>query len=280
MVFESTAPEELAKLMKQFGLTPADIDLEFEGVRLTLDGAWTDPYEAGHLLFTAELLAYIIIYRFSRGMNVFNVEAEARNFLDVRLNDGTISEEACFNLSPEDMCLTIGVLTGDAGDGDPLLEGWKREDGYRAVERIVLAALKIAAVETLPFTEGEGIGTMEVWDDNDVVEFERGHRDGDGPPEDLSPVTLEAVGEKIDISGFTRAISCPLPPHMSCVICQLSLAGAEEGEERPIRTVCDHYFHFNCLSHWLNSAQDNSNLCPTCRTDLGCERRQRRPVEG
>ncbi|KAF2809112.1 uncharacterized protein BDZ99DRAFT_533630 [Mytilinidion resinicola] len=280
MIFISTAPEELNDLLKPFDLTPEGLNLEFEGVSLTLDGEWANPYEAGRLLFTAELLAYTIISRFSQGMSIFKVEEEARNFLEARLNDGTISEEACFNLNPEEICLSIGALTGDARDGDPILEGWTREDEYWVVERIVIAALKIVAVETLPFIDGEGTGALEKWDDDDVEEFERGYRDGDNPPEEeLPPITLEAVGEKIDISDFARRIECPLPPDMSCAICLLPLAGAANSGDWSARTSCDHYFHDGCLSNWINeSAQANSHRCPCCRTEL-CDRRERRPID-
>ena len=48
-------------------------------------------------------------------------------------------------------------------------------------------------------------------------------------------------------------------------ICPICLEGKrEEKEEKDIITECEHFFHVNCLTEWL----DQKETCPTCRANL------------
>lgn len=94
----------------------------------------------------------------------------------------------------------------------------------------------------------------------------------------LRDVELQATGEPINVSEVTTPCEEPLPEEAVCAICQCEFraAGAEaeeleEGElsgSGPVKTLCEHVFHADCLDQWVNSVMGNSDLCPICRIAL------------
>lgn len=86
-------------------------------------------------------------------------------------------------------------------------------------------------------------------------------------------------GPRIHLDAFCRpAPSAPLLSDIDCVICNNSVTTLETGDETVV-TACQHYYHAECLTSWVNdSAVRSSNTCPQCRTVM-CEARATKPVE-
>jgi hypothetical protein len=88
------------------------------------------------------------------------------------------------------------------------------------------------------------------------------------------------AGQPVPLGEFCQPIASPVGfDDVDCNICGNGVTVIEAGDEAVV-TGCMHYFHASCLTFWVNdSAADNSNNCPYCRTRM-CERRPRTRVDG
>jgi hypothetical protein len=94
---------------------------------------------------------------------------------------------------------------------------------------------------------------------------------------EFDPVDAQYIpaGQPIPLGNFCQPIASPVGfDDVDCNICGNGVTVIEAGDEAVV-TLCMHYFHASCLTSWVNdSAADNSNSCPHCRTRM-CERRAR-----
>jgi hypothetical protein len=86
------------------------------------------------------------------------------------------------------------------------------------------------------------------------------------------------AGDRIALTAFCQPAQT-IPADSTCAVCVSDLeVGAEDPDEKPVFTSCNHYFHQTCLVSWVNdSAMPTANTCPSCRTVL-CEGRRRVPA--
>jgi len=159
---------DLSTLLSSLFLSDNSLSLlDFPSIRLTLDSEAEDPYNAGRLYKTIEQLAQHMISGISRGLIIDAIVDAAVIFLESKLADGSITMDHCDCMDYEGMAIAIGGLAGHIyGDGQALPD-WSAEDGYGPIEKVVLAALKKVAEETLVFEDVE-----------EKREFQEGYLDG------------------------------------------------------------------------------------------------------
>jgi hypothetical protein len=77
------------------------------------------------------------------------------------------------------------------------------------------------------------------------------------------------AGQPVPLGEFCQPITSAVNvDDVDCNICGNGVTVIEPGDQAVV-TVCMHYFHATCLTFWVNdSAADNSNNCPHCRTRL------------
>ena len=46
-----------------------------------------------------------------------------------------------------------------------------------------------------------------------------------------------------------------------CSICANTL----DGDDKYVKLKCNHIFHKNCITKWLNSSKKSNNYCPDCK---------------
>ncbi|KAF2876424.1 hypothetical protein BDV95DRAFT_560674 [Massariosphaeria phaeospora] len=86
-------------------------------------------------------------------------------------------------------------------------------------------------------------------------------------------VPLVPSGPRINTQLYTTPVTYPAAG-AECGIC-LDGPSANAGLVKP--RDCEHTYHLKCLDAWVNSAQENSNTCPTCRKQFCSQRRELRP---
>ena len=83
------------------------------------------------------------------------------------------------------------------------------------------------------------------------------------------------TGQPIPLGEFCHPVTAAVNvDDEDCIICGIGVMVIGPGDQAVV-TACMHYYHATCLTGWVNnSAADNSNACPYCRTRM-CERRAR-----
>jgi hypothetical protein len=113
------------------------------------------------------------------------------------------------------------------------------------------------------------------WNEESELDFV-GENGVEFAPLDIQYIT---AGQPVPLDAFCQPIASPVGfDDVDCNICGNGVTVIEAGDEAVV-TICTHYFHASCLTSWVNdSAADNSNSCPYCRTRM-CERRPRTFVD-
>jgi hypothetical protein len=86
------------------------------------------------------------------------------------------------------------------------------------------------------------------------------------------------TGDRVQSSAFCQPVEAK-PAESTCSVCHSDPdIDAENPGKKLVVTACNHHFHEECLSKWVNeSAMQNANTCPTCHGEL-CKGRPRVPT--
>lgn len=188
------------------------------------------------------------------------------------MSDEEEDEESTFSEDDEffspDMQADLEFLDGEDVNSDQEVDEDDTDLADLSYEERPLTAPTV--IQTESHEEEADIEFLEGEDSNSDQETEEDDTDSD----ELSYEELVALGEIAGVENrglSVDEISSSLRPYKSesvecktgidrCVICQVEF----EGGEMLVALPCDHPYHSDCISKWLQIGK----ICPICGTDL------------